>query len=371
MKRHWLTSLTVRGFKSIAKLEDFALRDVNVLIGANGAGKSNLLDFFRMLRAMATGSFQNFVRTEGGSDPLLFMGPKHTPTLSARVQLDEMGYEFELNPTADRTLSFRNERVDGLKGLSGSGRLPSGTLESGIARLAKRKPGRPGDPPNTGPIADAVSGWRTHHLNDSSKLAAVRGSHSVRDFEYLRDDASNLAAILLRLQEKHADHYERIRDTVRMVAPFFHDFWLRPEHAAGEERVNLEWRQKNSDYPFQPSQLSDGTLRFISLVTALSQPEAPTMIAIDEPELGLHPDAIAVLADLVRAESNRTQFIVSTQSPTFVDHFDAADIIVVTREEARSTFERLDPAALKSWLKDYTIGEIWQKNVVRGGPTHE
>ncbi|MGE0481511.1 MAG: AAA family ATPase [Phycisphaerae bacterium] len=371
MERLRLTSLTVRGFKSLEKLEDFALRDVNVLIGANGAGKSNLVDFFRLLRAIGQAQLQSFVSDQGGGDSLLFLGPKRTSKLIARIAFSDMIYEFCLKATAASALMFTSESVEGLPGWPAARTFPSGHLESKLVDFKNHKPGRSGDPPNTGPIVRALTHLRIHHFNDSSKLANARRQHSIRDYEYLRDDASNLAAILLRLRQKHSDHYERIRDTVRLVAPFFDDFLLRPEETGGEEKVGLEWRQKGSDYPFQPSQLSDGTLRFISLVTALSQSDPPSIIVIDEPELGLHPDAISLLADMVRAESTRTQFIVSTQSPTFVDQFDVADIIVVRREEAHSVFERLDHAALKKWLKDYTIGELWQKNVVRGGPAHE
>jgi predicted ATPase len=156
-----------------------------------------------------------------------------------------------------------------------------------------------------------------------------------------------------------------------MIAPFLDDFLLQPEEKGGQELVRLEWFQKGSDFPFQPNQLSDGTIRFICLATALLQPDPPATILIDEPELGLHPYAITLLADLVQSATERTQVVLSTQSPALLDRFDAEDVIVVSREQGMSVFKRLDPSSLKEWLEEYSVGELWQKNVVDGAPTHE
>ncbi len=197
------------------------------------------------------------------------------------------------------------------------------------------------------------------------------GPHTVRDNEYLRPDAENLAAFLMMLYDEHKNTYEQIRDTVRLVTPFFNDFKFKLKPSNGDEDLVLEWTQKNSDYPFHISQFSDGTLRFIALATALLQPNPPSTIIIDEPELGLHPFAIDILAELIEAASKHTQVIISTQSPALVDCFAAENIIVVNRKDGASCFERLDEKNLSSWLEDYSLGELWRKNVIDGGPTHE
>jgi predicted ATPase len=176
---------------------------------------------------------------------------------------------------------------------------------------------------------------------------------------------------LFNLKESKPDSYRLIRDTIRLIAPFFDDFLLRPQKRGADEQVRLEWRQKGSDFPFQPNHLSDGTIRFICLATALLQPVPPATILIDEPELGLHPYAISMLADLIKSASERTQVIISTQSPTLLDYFVPGQVVVVNRRGARSTFERLDSDALAGWMEDYSVGELWQKNVVRGGPSRE
>lgn len=222
-----------------------------------------------------------------------------------------------------------------------------------------------------GHVHDAVSSWTVYHFHDTSLLAPMRRDQSARDFEQFRPDASNIAAFLLHLRENYESSYTLIRDTVRLVAPFLDDFLLRPEQKGGEEKVRLEWRQRGSDFPFQPVHFSDGTLRFICLATALLQPRPPSTILVDEPELGLHPYAIALLADLIQSASERTQAIISTQSPTLLDHFEPEDVVVVTREDGRSGFERLEPHKLAEWLQEYSVGELWQKNVVRGGPVRE
>jgi predicted ATPase len=199
----------------------------------------------------------------------------------------------------------------------------------------------------------------------------MRRDQSVRDWERFRHDASNIAPYLMNLKSAQPDSYTLIRDTVRLIAPFFDDFLLRPQKRGTDEQVRLEWQQKGSDFPFQPNHLSDGTIRFICLATALLQPDPPATIVIDEPELGLHPYAISMLADLIKSASERTQVIISTQSPTFLDYFAPEQIVVVNRRDGRSTFNRLDAQALAGWMEDYSVGELWQKNVVRGGPTRE
>jgi predicted ATPase len=201
-------------------------------------------------------------------------------------------------------------------------------------------------------------------------LALMRRPRTVRDNEYLRPDAANLAPFLLMLRDAHPVAYERIQDTVRLANPFLEDFKLRPQPSNGDVQIQLEWIQKGSDYPFNVSQLSDGTLRFIALTTALLQPKPPITILLDEPELGLHPYALNLLAAMLKEAATRTQIIVSTQSAPLLDSFGAEDVIVVERRDAESIFKRLSSGDLKEWLGDYSLGELWQKNVFGGRPSH-
>jgi predicted ATPase len=174
------------------------------------------------------------------------------------------------------------------------------------------------------------------------------------------------------LKNTNKDRYDFIRETTQIVAPFFNDFVLRPIiQSNGDEMIELEWSQNNTDYPFHSAQLSDGTLRFIALVTALLQkPTAPIML-FDEPELGLHPDALYVLADLFKFTSHHTQIIIATQSASFLNNFDAENIVIINRNNGESKLSRLNEQDLAEWLKSYKLGELWQKNVFDEGTTHE
>jgi predicted ATPase len=165
--------------------------------------------------------------------------------------------------------------------------------------------------------------------------------------------------------------YGNIVETTRLAAPYFDDFVLEPYTEGNDEKVKLQWRQKDMLATFQPHHLSDGTLRFICLATALLQPRPPQLLIIDEPELGLHPEALAVLAELIRSCRARTQFILATQSPTFADCFLPEDIVTVQRRDGRSIFERQSAKRLAPWLESYSLGQLWQKNVIRGGICHD
>jgi len=363
-----INKITLKGFKSIESLESFELRKLNVLIGANGAGKSNFVDFFKMLRAMADEAFQTHVLEAGGGDGFLFLGPKVTKEITSRVEFGLNWFEQVLQPTASGSLLIASETT----GYKESANTHSGRQESVLKSIKDEKSYNYQGYPGVGhDIYDAVSNWTVYHFHDTSPLAPMRRDQSVRDWERFRHDASNIAAFLCNLTEDEPGSYELIRDTVRLIAPFFDDFLLRPQKKGSDERVRLEWQQKGSDFPFQPSQLSDGTMRFICLATTLLQPEPPATVVIDEPELGLHPYAISMLADLIKSASERTQVIISTQSPTLLDYFEPEEVVVVNRDKGRSTFKRLDAESLKEWLDDYSVGELWQKNVVQGGPTSE
>lgn len=365
-----IDKITLKGFKSIEVLESFELHNLNVLIGANGAGKSNFVDLFRMLRALADEAFQNFVIEQGGGDGLLFLGPKRTQEIFGRLEFGLNTYEFELGPTAQGTLKISRERVK-YNPVDKFNLISSGALESALKKRRDEKSGIYHAMGVGYYVYQAVSNWTVYHFHDTSVLAPMRRDQPLRDWERFRHDASNIAAFLLNLKEVEEGSYELIRDTVRLIAPFFDDFLLRPQKKGSDEQVRLEWQQKGSDFPFQPNQLSDGTIRFICLATSLLQPDPPATIVIDEPELGLHPYAISILADLINSAAARTQVIISTQSPTLLDYFDADEIVVVNRKRGRSTFDRLDEENLKEWLEDYSVGELWQKNVVQGGPTRE
>ena len=370
-----LDRLTIIGFKSIRALEDFKLTNLNVLIGGNGAGKSNFIDFFRMLRAMmelplpglTSANLKAYIADGGGSDDFLFNGPKITERIEAEIRFGPNGYRFKLAPTADETFIINDEARYYEGGDSGWRKLGSGHTTPELLR-DKDKRGAAGGSSVSSYVYDAISSWKIYHFHDTSKVAPMRRFETIDDSDYLRFDAANIAPFLLDLKNNAKSAYSQIVDTIRLVTPFFNNFILKPNR---KEKVRLRWKQKGSDYPLKPHHLSDGTLRFICLTTALLQPDPPSTIIIDEPELGLHPYAIEILAELIESTSKKTQLIVSTQSPSLVDYFEPKDIIIVNRKKGASVFQRLNTNELSSWLKDYSLGDLWRKNVITGGPDHE
>ncbi|MEW6248218.1 MAG: AAA family ATPase [Nitrospirota bacterium] len=362
-----LKRIVLKGFKSIREL-DLELRSLNVLIGANGAGKSNFIALFHLLNQMVMGNFQNAVAKAGGAGTFLYFGEKTTKQIDVDLYFGQNGYSCSWAATADGSLFFAKElcRFWGDHTTAPSGHrepLGSGHRESKLSE-AERPPGSPVQ----GYVSDALRSWKVYHFHDTSETAPVKKSGEINDNLFLRPDAGNLAAFLFRLREsRQRDHYEAIRDTVRQVTPFFDDFVLRPD-PLNENMIRLEWRERGSDYPFMAYHLSDGTLRFMCLVTLLMQPTPPSTVLIDEPELGLHPYAIVVLASLLKSASRRTQVVVSTQSVPLVNQLDLEDIVVVERVERQSAFRRLDVEEIKGWLEDYRIGDLWEKNLLGGRP---
>jgi predicted ATPase len=361
-----LDKLTIKGFKSICDLNEFELKNLNILIGGNGAGKSNLVEFFRMISAMMKqDGLKEYVA--GNADAFLFGGPKQTEAISVTMAFGANGYAFELAPTQDGFFLINNEQLHYFP-VNSTKNLGSGNFNPGLLS----------DKENTGLRAErgaswhtynAICSWKIYHFHDTSIASGMRRYHDQGHSETLFVDASNIAPYLYGLKRDHPDCYKEIVYAVRLVIPFFDDFILEPNH---QENLRLDWRQKGlKDYPMRPTQLSDGSIRFICLATALLQPHPPSMIVIDEPELGLHPEAIDILAELIESAARQTQLIISSQSPALIDYFCVEDIVVVSQKSGASTFERLQEKNFDAWLESYSIGELWSKNVIAGGPVHE
>ncbi|MEV3811452.1 AAA family ATPase [Aeromonas allosaccharophila] len=364
-----LDTLTIKGFKSIQELNAFKLNSLNVIVGANGAGKSNLIAFFKTLRALIDGNLNRFVRDSGGAGALLFNGRKVTPQLFFETHFGLRGYRFSLVPTPADELALEDEARYYAAGNTGWWVL--GDSNDGKSKLVAEVLENQPNARYSRPVYDAIASWQIYHFHDTSATAGMRNYEIVQDNKQLRTDAANIAPFLLKLRDTYPAEYKTILNAVRLVTPFFEDFMLEPRQSGAREEINISWRQKGSDYPLQPYHLSDGSIRFICLATALLQPNPPSTIIIDEPELGLHPAAIAILAELIQQASLRTQVIVATQSPALIDQFAIDDIVVVNRKGGASTFERLNEADYAQWLEEYSVGELWTKNVIAGGPRYE
>jgi predicted ATPase len=354
-----LTSIGVGGFKSIKDLQPLQLRPVNVFVGANGAGKSNLISFFRLLNAVATKRLQVFVGRAGGANTLLYYGSKQTSALWTSLEFEgktgrRVYFSWLLGSTETDSLMFSNEQADSpTRRILGSGHRES-------LLTADESPD----------LIALLTGIQVFHFEDTSETAAIRRRCNIEDNRRLHNDAGNLAAFLYGIRETQPQYYRRIVSTIQQIAPFFEDFDLGPM-TLDPNSILLNWRDRESDYLFGPHQLSDGTLRTMALVALLAQPESelPSVIVIDEPEIGLHPYALEIIAALVKSASVHCTIVLATQSVGLINHFAPEDIITVTREKAQSKFQRQNSETLAAWLEDYAIGEIWERNLIGGTPS--
>lgn len=369
-----LDRVTVFGFKSIRALEDFEVQPLNVMIGANGAGKSNFLNLFRMLAELADRRLQLFIQGEGGPDALLFGSRRRTPSLGVALNFDSgrYRYEFSLEPVVN-AMAFAAEHirpgVADFLDLIAPGTRPSvdcGTTWAGGHREARLTDLGRGE--FTADVLPEMTRWRVFHFQDVSRVAQVRLKSNARENLSLKSNAGNLAPFLAFLHVRFPESYRRIVEATRLAAPFFRDFVHRQNDGSD---VELEWRDLNDPETVRgPFQLSDGTLRFICLATLLLQPLhlQPNPILIDEPELGLHPYALTLLAEMLQQASDSRQVIVSTQSADLISQFAPEDVIVADRKGSESIFQRLESKRLSNWLKEYTLGELWNMNILGGRP---
>ena len=358
-----LDRVRIAGFRSFAEAT-VDLRRLNVLVGANGSGKSNFIQAFTLLGSIVTEHLQVQTAQWGGASRLLHRGTSPSAAIELNVVFGQNQYSVRLAPTQGDDLYFEHERV----AYQGPGHnkpftvdLGQGHRETGLEAEARKYPGKA-----AAWALSTMNRWVVHHFHDTSAQAPVKLRAEIGDDKALRPNASNLAAFLFRLQSSHPAHFHRIVEAIRLVAPFFEAFDLAPDRH-NEQLIQLEWRQRASDAYFNAHALSDGTLRFMCLATLLLQPDPPGLILIDEPELGLHPYALRQLADLMAASPS--QLIVSTQSVTLLNWVSLDDVLVVEQRSGASSVDRLDAGTLAGWLDDYSLGELWEKNLLGGGPS--
>lgn len=362
-----LRSLAVRGFASIHDLALELTSDVTLLVGANGTGKSNVVGAFELLGRILDRQLNEQLARTGGFDRHLYRGKGVTPGAES-IEIEAWGgwqtdisngYRVRILPSTDdqalisETTFFhdrsRFERPHSENlGFSAESQLPK------LAKMHARDRH----------VLDVMAGCRVFHFDDTSADAPPKRRSDIADSLTLQPDARNLASVLLGMQEEHPEAFERLVRAVRSVAPFFDDFELRESNGS----VLLRWREKGVDGYFSADALSDGTLRFICLATLLLQPNPPATIVLDEPELGLHPFAIHQLAELLRRAAKGRRIVAATQSVTLLEQFSVDEVAVVERSEQGTVVQRPERDALDEWLEDYSLGELWEKNLLGGRP---
>ena len=364
-----LREITIKGYKSIAFDNPVTLKlgNVSILLGANGAGKSNIIGFFQMLSFMMSKSFSRYVELAGTSSSLLHYGAKKTPTMSGKLKFtDEESvatYQFSLANAAPDRLIITEESINWH--CNGEAKPYDIQLETNFKESSLAET----DSIVAKSIYRMLSFCKVYQFHDSSAEGPLRQSCPVETANYLQSHGNNLPSFLLFLRNNYKDSYKRIVDYVRDVVPQFQDFYLEPVN----NFVSLRWIDNSAtDYRFNAYQFSDGSIRFIALATLLLQPDEtmPNVIILDEPELGLHPYAITQLAEMIKDASIHAQVIIATQSKDLVDHFDIDNISVVEMDEntQSTTVRQLNEEDYKLWLEHYTVSELWDKNIIGGRP---
>ncbi len=358
-----IDAISIKNYKSIKDIDDLKLTNLNILIGANGAGKSNFISFFKMLNMMIEKKFQEYVKVQGGADNILYFGSKISSEICATIDFKNNIYRFILKPNEDDTLFFAEEATPYV----GENIIGKATFETQLFNAKGSKIYGKYHKGVADYVIDALQSWKVYHFHDTSSTAGVKKYCDISNNRKLAPDASNLAAFLYLLKIKFPDSFFMIEESIKLIAPYFDRFILEPD-ALNEERIRLEWLEIGSDKIFNANHLSDGTLRMICLTTLLLQPNAADTIIIDEPELGLHPYAITVLAALMKSFAIDKQLIVSTQSVSLINQFEPKDIVVTDKIDGTSVFRRLEENELADWVGEYSLGEIWEKNIIGGRP---
>ena len=368
MDKVLIERVVIKNFKSIKDLE-LDLRPINILVGANGAGKSNFISFFKLINQIYEQKLQHYI--SNNIDGLLYFGRKTSTEIFGLLDFKNTNaIYFHLKPELSGNGGliaslgdYFNNSADTEKQYAerwNNKVWDTNTKESSIRNKTYRAKY----------INLCLANFRVYHFHDTGQNSPMKRSGKVKDNDRLRENGENLAAFLYYLQQKHPENFEKIERNIQSVAPFFDRFNLVPERL-DETQIELRWLEKgsSSDDYFNAYSLSDGTLRFIALTTLLLQPDLPETIIIDEPELGLHPFAVNKLAAMMKqAAVKGSQVIVSTQSVGLVDNFEPESVVAVDRKGNQSIFKRLDSTELKDWLEEYTLGELWNKNVFGARP---
>ncbi|WP_291031880.1 AAA family ATPase [Dyadobacter sp. 50-39] len=358
-------SIEIKNYRSIAQSGEILIKPLNVLIGENGAGKSNFIGFFKFLNQLYERRLQLYINQNGRAENILYFGKKGSDILAGRLIFDnewKNEYHFRMIPDQSDNLIFSEEWSN----LTPPGKATrnrykisnGGNLESEIRNDKTYR---------TNHLRGFFESFKVFHFHDTSFSSKMKQPSSAGDYAAFYDDGRNLAAFLYRLQEVSPSHFKLVERVVQSIAPYFDRFYLQPDEI-NPSQIFLRWQEKGWDQLFSAHSLSDGTLRMICLATLLLQPNLPSVIIIDEPELGLHPFAIQKLASLIKSASERAQIIISTQSVGLVNQFSADDVIVVDRRNGQSVFTRQSDANLETWLQEYSLGELWEKNVLKGRP---
>lgn len=381
----------VQGFRRLHDVS-LPLKPLNVLIGANGCGKTTLLDVFTLLSASASGELKSTISDYGGIDGNLsalssvagdkarfarFEADKTVPghpPLKYAITLKPSGASYEISDEsltqhADRSKPDPMKHIESIHGRvryfdPGKNKLlppewEHDALESALSQVSKMYQ----EPEN---FRKGLASSTHYHVLDVGSRAPVRLPQPMREAKLPGKDGEDLVSCLYWMREADPDRFETIEDTLRVGFPEF-DRLNFPPVAAGT--MAMTWKEKNVKHPFFMHQLSEGTLRFLWLVTLLYSPGLTEVTLLDEPEVSLHPELLSVLADCMRDASNRTQLIVATHADRLVRFLRPEEVITMdVEDDGVTTATRADELDLDEWLDEYTLDQVWQHGRMGGRP---
>ncbi len=356
--------IEIRGYKSIKAIK-INLNPINILIGANGSGKTNFISFFEFLNKVYEQKLIEYVALAGGEEKMLHKGSKVTDIIYSKIKQGLNGYSFELKKGEENFVFMSEGLWYGNKPvLNNPIDISSFQNEAKIKTYVK--PRADNLKPRADYIRKYLNSFKKYHFHDTGKNSPFAlQSHIHNDIYFLYEKGNNIAAFLFSIQQNNKIVYNRILKNIQSIAPYFSDFYLYPN---AENFVRLNWTDKYSDTTYGVNDLSDGTIRFIALTVLFMQPNLPSTIIIDEPELGLHPTAISKLSGMIKSVAAKgCQVIIATQSTDLISHFNPEDIITVDQVNGESVFNRLNSETLIDWLEDYTIDDLWKRNIIATG----
>jgi len=395
-----ISSLSIHGFKSFKSLQDFSLRPLNVLIGPNRSGKTNFLDFWDLLSQAGKQQLPNAINKRGGIGSVI----SWNQIASLKFELDfeargpfapENGIRYSVNLAKQQlTYSVANERLaqnPNKAGLQNSRLI----ISSGAGIIYKHKGGKNERQKvrldsamdlaitqirdaSAYPALDKLRRYlanivvqRPFNTDDNSPMRNAQHI-GVRETEVpptrLSRGGDNLTNVLYFMNNdpQYQDYYEEYLLTLQRAFPSCEKLIFPADAAQGKTIV--AWKDHHlSNRPMTANLLSDGTLRFMCLLAALYDPEPPSVLCIDEPEVSLHPQLVRLLASVLQEASERMQIIVATHSPELISYLENADdVVVVEAEEGWSTLKRLSQSELQHWLENYSLGELWMTGEIGG-----
>lgn len=372
-----IRSISLSNILSFREPGSLALQPLNILIGANASGKSNFIDCIGLIRALPT-SPNNYINDRGGTESWVWRGANHntgTPVIRCEIKLAQDIFTYELTFAAvERTFAIQSEAL--MTGDYTYLKRRAGNLEIGHRDL----PGAQSMAASVSPAESAFSAYRFPSSPITKTSHAFGDILIYRDFHTgIRDDArvgvsssgpkrplvengSNLALTLQELDFEGA--LRSVERYLKRLSDRFEGIKVRAE--GGRSQLYIQERGVGM---VSATRLSDGTLKFLCLMAVLLDPNPAPLVCIEEPETGLHPDALALVGDALREASTRTQLIVTTHSDALVDRFsdEPESVIVCERDfDESTTFRRLSTGDLKEWLEEYTLGELWRPGEIGG-----